>query len=818
MTAPMRQTQFTQAVNPACLENFILPHDLPHALDRFPQARVLSLDCFDTLLWRDCFAPGHLFWTLPDVTPLQRERGEALARKAAMAGQRGQDVPIADIYAQIMPNATHTQRAAAIEAELAAEARHCYGFSPTIALMREAKARGLQIIIVSDTYLDPPQLRQLIARAAGEDVAALIDKVFCSSTYGKPKSGGLYGEVLRKLKAKPDEILHIGDKAKADVAGVAPFGVHTLHLRQFHETIEQQLRLESVISGMLQGQNVGKLAAPQPHRPAIAATGPQITDAGEHVGYATLGPILTGFDQWLRQEAEALQTARGGKVHWLFLLRDGWLPMRLHEQLGADAPCHPIEISRFTSTTATFVTNPAITNYVEANIGTMPDIIARQLRLSEAEIATLTDGYPPLEGTLNLLAHLRKEPSRKAIRRAARDMGERIAEHVRAMVQPNAGDTLMLIDLGYNGSVQNNIDAMLAEALKVHVAGRYLILRPTEVTGLDKKAYFGEDDYDFTALNAMCTNVAVIEQLCTTPIGSVIGYEASGEPIRKANDIKQKQSEVRDAVQAGVLRFAAEHAQWAVHPGDLHGQDSADRMDLWRRANAATLTRLLYLPLDYELDVFESFEHDVNLGTDETLALFEPETARRGLRQQGMFYQKGARRMYMPAELAHEGMATRLTHFAASRFALGLTCADFAADGVNVPVIYADDKETVQTGFRATATHDGYYALCIPIADSKFTAAVQFGAVFEWVEVFSISAMPSAEFLNGKHDTAEREVKLEPILDGITDVAPNLWHCHDKAGFACIQPPLRRDDEKMLLVVVFRPVVTRADPAILTDD
>ncbi|MCV4615156.1 hypothetical protein OFM04_35190, partial [Escherichia coli] len=75
-----------------------------------------------------------------------------------------------------------------IAEELAAEARHCYGFAPVQDLIRAAKARGLGVIIVSDTYLDETQLRALIAAAAGDDIAAAIDRIFPSSAYGVNKA------------------------------------------------------------------------------------------------------------------------------------------------------------------------------------------------------------------------------------------------------------------------------------------------------------------------------------------------------------------------------------------------------------------------------------------------------------------------------------------------------------------------------------------------------------------------------------------------------------------------------------------------------
>ncbi|NBC37505.1 HAD family hydrolase [Novosphingobium sp. FSY-8] len=781
----------------------VLPHQLPDALVAFGDCTVLSLDCFDTLLWRDCHAPVHLFSVLPQVTTMQRGRAEHNARRASSLSGRGQDVPIDEIYQLLMPNADAQERQAAIRAELDAEAQHCFAFAPTVELMRRAKARGMRVIIVSDTYLDEAMLRELIARAAGDDVAALIDDVFVSSHWRKPKAAGLYQHVLDTLKLPATTILHLGDNHGADVKGVMPFGVHTLHLKQFGADIEQQLRLESCVDSML-CPNDSELISPQPHRAAVAHWSPQLTDKAQHFGYAVLGPVFTGFDRWLEQEAKALQARHGGRVHWLFLMRDGYLPMVVHQARCPDDTVHQVEISRFTSTAATFSDNKAIDDYIGVNLGTMPDVLARQVMLPEADVRRLTANVPPLEGTVALRRHLNQPSTRKFIHKAARRMADRIVTHVRQAVRPEAGDTLMLIDLGYNGSVQNNIDALLAKALKVQVAGRYLVLRETEFSGLDKAGYFDTPHYDMRALNAMTSNIAVVEQMCTTGIGSVIDYYENGKPIRKTNDIKQTQSAVREACQQGCAHFAESHA------GHIIRAQRPDEITQWRRANAASIMRLMFLPLPYELGVFSSFEHDVNLGTDEKVALFDSAIAERGLRQQGMFYQKGVRRMFLSAEIANQGLPTRLTHLTYNRFALGLTVSDFINGGIMVPTIYSNGQEVVQTRLNAMPTHDGFHTLCIPISDCRFTAAIQFGAVFDWMEIYSVSAMPSAEHLNNMHDTWQREVPLHPILDGIEQVSANLWHCQRETGFALINPPERGDNTAMTLLVVFRPVTWRA--------
>ena len=165
----------------------ILPHEMPRALDRAPDTlKVLSLDCFDTLLWRDCYAPSDVFAGLTNLTTGQRMVSETYARKAQAVLHNRSEVGLDAIYEQALPNADRSVRTRLAEEEIALEARTCFGFAPTVELMRTAKARGLKVIIVSDTYLSSKQLTHLIQKAAGDEVISLIDRVFSSSDFSMP--------------------------------------------------------------------------------------------------------------------------------------------------------------------------------------------------------------------------------------------------------------------------------------------------------------------------------------------------------------------------------------------------------------------------------------------------------------------------------------------------------------------------------------------------------------------------------------------------------------------------------------------------------
>ena len=781
------------------MANSILPHALPSALDAYPGVTLLSLDCFDTLLWRDVHAPHDLFNALGEANLLQRSWAEQTARSSAAVRHRRNEVHIDEIYAEVLPNASAAERAAAVQDELDAEARHCFAFKPTVELMRAAKAKGIETIIVSDTYLDEKQLRGLIAAAAGEEVAGLIGRIFCSSFYGKSKGEGLYEPVLKALKLAPEKILHIGDNKKADVDGVAPFGVNTLHLVQFTEGSQQRIRLESAISSIFHSIEADTALTHQPHRATLAAFEPQVNDPADVLGFTTLGPLFAGFDRWLTEEAKALQAANGGTVHAVFLMRDGYLPQRVHEARGGTG--HAVEISRFTGTAASLANVEAIDAYLQREIMGDLNAVAKQLMFPAAEAARLVKD----NGRPGAFLKAVKEPQRlRRIIQSSNAFADRLIAHVRKTVNAAPGDTLMLVDLGYNGSVQNDVEGLLAGKLGVKVAGRYLLLREQSRSGLDKRGFIGHDDYDCAALEALCANVAVLEQLCTAAQGSVVDYEKDGTSIRRGNSIKSRQSDVRDRVQAGCLRFVRDEGT-----ATIRANEPAHQNIMWRRGAAGVLGRLMYVPLEAELNVLAEFEHDINLGVDNTVSLFDTGIAKKGLRQRGLFYMKGSERMYLPAELHGEGLSIKLSLLAHRRFALPLKYQDFVDNSISLPLIVADGTQVSTGNVTATPTHDGYYLAPIPIGDSRFSVGVQFGQLFDWVQVESAVFMPVDTFLSDKIRPGTGEVEATPSLEGMDQVAPHLFRCENEFAFMMVPPPPRQGDKPMMLALVFRPIAAR---------
>jgi len=790
--------------NALFMDGPILPRDLPTAIDAFPNIKVLSLDCFDTLLWRDCHAPVDVFVTLPGLNPRQRGWAERAARIEAMCRHERGEVMLPEIYRQLFPNADEATLAERAAAEVAAEHRFCFGFEPTIELMRRARARGLKIIIVSDTYLDHGELAGLIRAAAGAEVLALIDTIYCSSVYGLSKGAGLLQTVVGLLDVAPRDILHIGDNASSDYAAARAAEINALHLVQFAPAAEQRFRLEAAVSAMIHTRAGVDDLAWQPHRATLAAGEPGITDAGAALGYTTLGPVLAGFADWIESERAALM-AEGGTVHTLFLMRDGYLPREVFEADPRRAgTSHAVEISRFTATATSFVNPEAVLRFVEQNVGSGLEYLLTQMLFTPAEIVGFLRDLPSgPERSPTFMRRIGAVQAMNRIMARSAALAARLCAHIKAVTVPKPGDTLLLVDLGYNGSVQNLIEPVLRARLGVAIAGRYLLYRAQQITGYNKAGFIDQRHYDIDTLLALAGNVAVVEQLCTVPQGSVIDYARDGSPVRAGSVIKGRQSEVRDRIQAGAIAFAHDRDRVVVREANPHATEAG------RRSAAAILGRLLFLPQRQELDVIARFEHDVNLGTAGTVKLFDPEAATLGLKQRGLFYLKTSDRMYLPAELHGQGLPTSLAMLAFKRFNLGLTFADFCDRTIAVPLLVADGRDVAVESIVATPTHDGYFVAAVPIGAARFTIALQFGKLYDVVEIHSVQFRPIAVIVNRMVAPGTDLVAATPTLEGIEELAPHIFRCVDPAGFMMVPPPAGNNRRDLVLEVVFRPIVQR---------
>ena len=138
-------------------QNEITAPELGAVLDGLPHGvKTLSLDCFDTIVWRRVAVPTDVFfhlqqserWRTAGVTASLRAKAEQEARRLAQLVHGRNEVSIETIYQLLLPQADDAEIAAWVNEELIAEALHGFVFEPVRQLIRQAHARQLRVIVV----------------------------------------------------------------------------------------------------------------------------------------------------------------------------------------------------------------------------------------------------------------------------------------------------------------------------------------------------------------------------------------------------------------------------------------------------------------------------------------------------------------------------------------------------------------------------------------------------------------------------------------------------------------------------------------------
>ncbi len=496
--------------------------------------------------------------------------------------------------------------------------------------------------------------------------------------------------------------------------------------------------------------------------------------------------------------------ARVGKpVKLLFMLRDGYLPQRVYEAMfGAGDSVAALEISRFTSRRASFASEADVASFLEGqNEHGRIEYLSRQMLLSQVEGNKLSGGR--FDGTGQKAfskAMLQPRNVAKTVERS-KQFAERLIAHVKRAGVAD-GDAVMMVDLGYNGTVQNMIEPLLTERMGLTVAGRYVLLREEYCSGLDKRGFIDQRNYDNRVVHSLCGPIAVVEQIATVAQGSVVDYGKDGAPIRKESDVKGEQNAVRDRIQDACVAFALESGKGFVRA------PASDSPESRRRMAGAVLARLLFMPTALEVEVLRQFHHDVNLGTSDLVRMLDVDASGDGLRRKGLSYLNDTHRIYLPGELQPHGLPLNLSLFSVQRFGLDLRASDFQVGQVGLPVFLADNRG--QTGIRVSAhpTHDGYYLATIPVGAGRFAAGIQLGALCEWVQIDEVGFYPVEGFIAQRGELAAKMIPAEVVRDGMHEQAPGLFRCDP--GALLLAPPAKGIDKKPhLLSIVFRPLVWR---------
>ena len=772
-------------------------------LNGYPDIKVLSLDCFDTLLWRKVASPSDVFFSLAHsepyrrtgLTALLRSNAETQARRIGRINVQSGEVTLEQIYRHALPAASQAEIDALAAAELACEREYCFVFKPVFDLIVQARQRGLKVIIVSDTYFSESQLRALLFGAVPA-LAGLIDAVYCSSMYRQSKTGGIFRKLVGLLKVAPDQVLHLGDNLTADFISPRRAGVRSVHFIQQRDGVADVLKSRSQVATQLLPELGYREPVPNYHHAQIAVG--VHADQLAAFGYASLGPIMYGFAEFVLREAAALEAA-GARLKIGFLLRDGFLPGKSCAALAGAPVGVELNISRLTAIAATLDSRERVVALLSKTLSAAAfEPLTRQLMLApalaEKILKTVARSAQPERDYASLVL---QDGTVKQIMAASRKARARLVRHVQKMTGVVSGDTLMLVDLGYSGTAQTLLKDVLKQDLNVELVGRYLLAEEVMPHQSDRKGLLDASEADARAVHALTGRyIAGFEMLCTQAAPSTVDYTEQGDPVFAATTVSADQQEKVARIQAACLRFIGDVAATAAC-----FKPKAEPRQMGQSA-AIDLARLLYFPTALELACMASFQFDFNLGTDMNMLLFDPAASVRAMRAQGFAYMNAELEDIRPGyawELRALDLSLSALLFAQNRFGFDMQPASASYRKETLDLLVTNERSHSLQQVEASATYDGYFAALVPLS-SKFNVGVLLGKSYSWVQIESVQLVADGELQGGVDMVHGQQV----IFDQMAGAGNGLYQVQE--GAMMYLPGLDGYGSNMICRLVFRPI------------
>lgn len=616
------------------------------ALAEREAVKVLSLDVFDTLLWRVVPEPADAFLlvgrSLGRAGHLQvpaeafarlREAAEERARVRSGRDRVTPEVSLEQVYEELRPAVVGDAPPADLAAlEVEVERSITFPDLAVVDLARSLQASlGVRVVLVSDTYLSAAHVGRLVDREPFTGIG--IEAVFTSSDAGRNKGSGLYELVLGALGVAPGEVLHLGDHADADVACATRNGIHAVHLARRPEPLPAVLEREGVTRGdALQRQRAplhegaGDFGLTALRAKTLRREEGSGLPAREQpwwaVGAGVFGPVFTGFAEWVHDRAAA-----AGASEVFCVMREGAFLAPLVEaarrQRRGGPQTSTLWVSRHVCSQAAIVDVSAqeIDSFLHRRRAPTLAGACAGLGLAPAQLPDLAGRArdrlddPALRRSF-LGAVTQRDELRAAVAAHCAAVRQSLVKHVVATVGRSTGQAV-LVDLGWGTTIQAALDvALRTEGVELRTLGLYLITNDAAIDrmldGVAAEGFLGTVGLPDPAIRWIMRSPEVLEQMCMPDIGSLCGFDDEGRPITEPAPTQPDQRAQRQAVQDGVLAFQREWGRYRdVVPAEHHALEDHARPLL-----RTTLLRFIVEPTAEEAAMFGSWLHDENWGSD----------------------------------------------------------------------------------------------------------------------------------------------------------------------------------------------------------
>jgi len=619
---------------------------------------VLSLDVFDTMVWRTVAEPTDAFPLLGErlrsrgqlvdhVTPALFARLRELAELRARSWKGGAEVTLREIYAGI-PDFVFAHNATsevAAQAEITLERELLMPDLDVVTLVEYARERGKTVVGVSDTYYSEEELATFVS--PGYSGASAVDRFFASSNHGRGKAGGLFEVVLAELDRKPREVVHVGDNPDADIRGAKKAGIRPVEFERRPKELQRIVEREShyvapavpnweqlPLRPWQRDFGLTSLRGKVLHRGELEALPEDLRPFWSY-GAVSIGPALTGFAEWI------VERARRRQVQRVFcFMREGEILSQLINTAsaysGSELVAEPFWLSRQVCARAAIFDgsrDELASLLVRRRAPTVREL-CRGLQLEPERLERfrsqldLSLSDPALAD--EVLDELSRRPElRMDLLANAAATRERLLRYLRERAAPHQGQ-LVMVDLGWGATTQSLIERILRrEDESIWTAGLYMVSQSVAAERLldevQVDGFLGSAGLPEPLVRSIIRSPEILEQACMPDIGTQLDLDQELEPVLEEPSADLlAQAPARHAVQQGIKAFQREWGRYRV-------LTPAGIAPLWSGGEellAAQLARATVAPTGAEARAFSTWRHDENFGSRASDSLVNPGLAK----------------------------------------------------------------------------------------------------------------------------------------------------------------------------------------------
>lgn len=539
-------------------------------LEQIDQSEVISFDIFDTLITRAVLYPTDVFELVERKVVEKYGQGFDFSAKRQDAERKisRTGVPtIDDIYRELEEQIALTNRELVEiqELEWQTEQQVLLPRYDMCQVFKYALKQQKRVYLVSDMYYPAAQLSLLLAKLG----ITGYEKLFVSCDYGTTKEQGLF-QILKE-EAKADRYLHIGDNYSADVKSAQRNGITGLWVRSGIELFDEVYWSEDFAQCNSLGVRIklGMFISRMFNSPFALESGNIVIESPHGLGYLLFAPILTDYCLWLYDKLKELQ-----KSTVLFGARDGFLMKTLFDCLlkwvqEADAPENSVKTvyfltSRISAVGAGLFNEQDILHVAELDFnGPFEQMLETRFSLTKEEILAFNASIT----TEEVLKY------KELILDRSKENRRRYLKYIDGL---NLNDSeIAFFDFVSSGTCQ----AALEKIMNRKMQGYYFIR--VEDNYFEKQRLNIVPFYDKNAdgcESGIYEDYFVLENILTSPMPSLKGFDAEGNPEYVKETRSDKEIEFVNQVHEGIVAYFEQYLDIGQDVGFADGRDCSEKM------------------------------------------------------------------------------------------------------------------------------------------------------------------------------------------------------------------------------------------------